>query len=377
MRHIILPGITLGTAYAAYIARLTRGGMLEVVRADFVRTARAKGLSEHGHRWRHMLRGGLLPVVTFLGPAVANLMVGSVVVEKIFATPGIGPYFVDAAFNRDYFLVMGIVVLFSVFLLLMNLWSTSPTASSTRGSATNDMTDGARRRQPPPTAAVARGTSLWPGRVKRLRKNRMADGSARVRSRSRWSLRACFRSAPLADRSADLGLRLRDRQNLALRRAAALARRTGSAPTSSAATCSRACSTAARSACSSACSRRASRPLIGTLYGAIAGYVGGRVDGVMMRFVDIMYALPYMFLVIVLVTIFPRSLLLLFVALGLVGWLTTARIVRGQVLSLKEREFVLAARSLGAGGARDRAASPDPEHARADHRLLHAHRARR
>jgi oligopeptide transport system permease protein len=121
LRHLVLPGLTLGTAYAAYIARLTRGGMLEVVRADYVRTARAKGLGEAAIVRRHMLRAGLLPVVTFLGPAVANLLVGSVVVEKIFATPGIGPYFVDAAFNRDYFLVMGIVVLDSVFLLVMNL----------------------------------------------------------------------------------------------------------------------------------------------------------------------------------------------------------------------------------------------------------------
>lgn len=120
-RHVILPGITLGTVYAAYIARLTRGGMLEVVRSDFVRTARAKGLSEITIIRRHMLKGGLLPVVTFLGPAIASIMVGSVVVEKIFATPGIGPYFVDAAFNRDYFLVMGIVVMDSVFLLVMNL----------------------------------------------------------------------------------------------------------------------------------------------------------------------------------------------------------------------------------------------------------------
>ncbi len=121
LRHVVLPGITLGTAYAAYVARLTRGGMLEITQADFVRTARAKGLSGGTIIRRHMLRGGLLPVVTYLGPAVASLMVGSVVVEKIFATPGIGPYFVDAAFNRDYFLVMGIVVLYSVLLLAMNL----------------------------------------------------------------------------------------------------------------------------------------------------------------------------------------------------------------------------------------------------------------
>lgn len=120
-RHVILPGITLGTIYAAYIARLTRGGMLEVIRSDFIRTAKAKGLRESVIIWRHMLRGGLLPVVTFMGPAIANMLVGSVVVEKIFSTPGIGPYFVDAALNRDYFLMMGIVVIYATFLLVMNL----------------------------------------------------------------------------------------------------------------------------------------------------------------------------------------------------------------------------------------------------------------
>lgn len=120
-RHVILPGLTLGTIYAASIARLTRGGMLEVVRSDFIRTARAKGLSERLIIWRHMLKGGLLPVVSYLGPAIASMLTGSVVVEKIFNVPGIGPYFVDAAFNRDYFLVMGIVLLYAFFLLLLNL----------------------------------------------------------------------------------------------------------------------------------------------------------------------------------------------------------------------------------------------------------------
>jgi oligopeptide transport system permease protein len=95
--------------------------MLEVVRADYIRTARAKGLSEKMVIWRHMLKGGLLPVITYLGPAIAFMLVGSVVVEKIFNVPGIGPYFVDAAINRDWFLVMGIIVLESAFLLSMNL----------------------------------------------------------------------------------------------------------------------------------------------------------------------------------------------------------------------------------------------------------------
>jgi oligopeptide transport system permease protein len=89
---------------------------------------------------------------------------------------------------------------------------------------------------------------------------------------------------------------------------------------------------------------------IGTLYGALSGYLGGRIDNFMMRVVDVIYALPYMFVVIVLVTIFGKSLPLLFVSLGLVGWLMTARIVRGQVLSLKQREFVHAARNLGVRG---------------------------
>lgn len=120
-RHVLLPGLALGTVYAAYVARLTRGGLLEVVRQDFVRTARAKGLPERLVIWRHVLKGGLLPVVSYLGPMVAALFTGSVVVEKIFATPGTGSYFVDGANNRDLTLTLGMVVFYSAFLLTMNL----------------------------------------------------------------------------------------------------------------------------------------------------------------------------------------------------------------------------------------------------------------
>ncbi len=121
LSHMILPGATLGLAYAAYIARLTRGGVLEVIRQDYVRTARAKGLPERLVVFRHTLRAGLLPVITFLGPAMAGLFTGSLVVEKIFNIPGMGPYFVDAALNRDYTLALGVVLVDAAFLLLANL----------------------------------------------------------------------------------------------------------------------------------------------------------------------------------------------------------------------------------------------------------------
>jgi len=117
----ILPSLTLGLAYAGVFARLTRGGMLDVVRQDFIRTARAKGLSNGTIIWRHAFRGAIVPSVTFLGPAVAHLLVGSVVVETVFNVPGISKYFVESALNRDYPMVMGVVVLYSTLLVLFNL----------------------------------------------------------------------------------------------------------------------------------------------------------------------------------------------------------------------------------------------------------------
>ena len=120
-QHKILPSVTLGAAYAAYIARLTRGGMLEVLAQDFIRTARAKGLSEARVVLRHALRGGLQPVVSFLGPAAAGLLTGSFVVETIFQIPGLGRFFVQAAFNRDYTMIMGMVLFYALFILSFNL----------------------------------------------------------------------------------------------------------------------------------------------------------------------------------------------------------------------------------------------------------------
>ena len=117
----ILPAITLGAAYAAYIARLTRGGMLEVLAQDFIRTARAKGLGEGAVVLKHGVRGGIQPVVSFLGPAAAGLLTGSFAVEHIFQVPGLGREFIEAAFNRDYTMIIGAVLVYATLVMLLNL----------------------------------------------------------------------------------------------------------------------------------------------------------------------------------------------------------------------------------------------------------------
>ncbi len=117
----VLPAITLGLFYAAYIARLARSGMLDVMRLDYIRTARAKGLSERIVVLRHSLRTALNPVVAYLGPAVAGLISGSFVVETIFFIPGLGSFFVNSAFNRDDTMVMGTVLFYAVLILFFNL----------------------------------------------------------------------------------------------------------------------------------------------------------------------------------------------------------------------------------------------------------------
>ncbi len=119
-RHMVLPVFCAALPMAAHVARLTRAGMLEVVRSDFVRTARAKGLSERSVVLRHALRGGLLPVVSYLGPGFSGLLVGSLVIEKIFDIPGMGRYFVEAFQNRDYNLIAGLSIVYGVLLMGSN-----------------------------------------------------------------------------------------------------------------------------------------------------------------------------------------------------------------------------------------------------------------
>jgi len=121
LKTLVLPALTLAALYVAYIARMTRSGMLETLRQDYIRTARAKGLSERRVVLGHALRGGLLPVISFTGPALAFLISGTIVVETIFSVPGLGRYFIDAANNRDHFLLLGITAFVAVSLMIFNL----------------------------------------------------------------------------------------------------------------------------------------------------------------------------------------------------------------------------------------------------------------
>ncbi|NBX77398.1 MAG: ABC transporter permease subunit [Proteobacteria bacterium] len=116
----VLPSLTLGFAYAAYISRLTRGGLIEIRGQEFIRTARAKGLSESEIVIKHSLRGGLLPVVSYLGPALAGIITGALVTETIFNIPGLGRFFIESAVNRDYTVVMGTSLLYFTLIFICN-----------------------------------------------------------------------------------------------------------------------------------------------------------------------------------------------------------------------------------------------------------------
>ena len=118
--YMVLPVITLALPVIAYIARLMRGSMIEVLHSNYIRTARAKGLPAHLIVLRHALKPALLPVISFMGPATAGLITGSVVIEKIYSIPGLGSYFVQGALNRDYTLVMGVVIFYGIVIVLLN-----------------------------------------------------------------------------------------------------------------------------------------------------------------------------------------------------------------------------------------------------------------
>ena len=120
VQRLVLPAIALALPMIAYVARITRGSMIEVLHSSFIRTARAKGMPEHEVILRHALKPALLPVISYLGPAAAAILTGSVVIERIFTIPGIGSHFVQGALNRDYTLVMGVVIFYGLLIIVLN-----------------------------------------------------------------------------------------------------------------------------------------------------------------------------------------------------------------------------------------------------------------
>ena len=119
--HVWLPGIALSFPFMAYIARLTRLGMLDVLSSDYIRTARAKGCSTASVIWKHALKNAFLPVLSFLGPAAANVLTGSFVIEQVFNIPGLGTHFVQSVLNKDQMLILAVVVVFSSVIVMFNL----------------------------------------------------------------------------------------------------------------------------------------------------------------------------------------------------------------------------------------------------------------
>ena len=119
--HVIMPALALSAPYVAYVARLMRGSMVEVLNSPFILRARAKGVPRHLIILRHAMKPALMPLVSFLGPAVAGVITGSIVIETIFGLPGIGRAFVDGALNRDYTLVLGVTILYGVLIVAFNL----------------------------------------------------------------------------------------------------------------------------------------------------------------------------------------------------------------------------------------------------------------
>ena len=120
LEYMILPAVSLAGLPTAFIARLTRSSMLEVLGQDYIRTARAKGLPQNTILWRHALKNALIPVVTYIGPMIAAILTGSFVIESIFAIPGLGRHFVTSIYNRDYTVILGITVFYSTLLVIMN-----------------------------------------------------------------------------------------------------------------------------------------------------------------------------------------------------------------------------------------------------------------
>lgn len=347
LKFMILPMVALSLAYIASIARITRGSMIEVLHSNFIRTARAKGLPMRRIILRHALKPALLPVLSYMGPAFVGIITGSMVIETIYGLPGIGQLFVNGALNRDYSLVLSLTILVGALTILFNaivdvrcaicgyrpenpllILELAMMLSKKNSETLENFSE----------KLEVEGRSLWQDARRRFMHNRAAVASLIVLvlialfvilapmlsqfayDDTDWAMMS---SAPDMESGHYFGtdssgrdllvrVAIGGRISLMVGVAAALV-----------------------------------AVVVGTLYGSLSGYLGGKVDSVMMRLLEILNSFPFMFFVILLVTFFGQNILLIFVAIGMVSWLDMARIVRGQTLSLKRKEFIEAAQVGG------------------------------
>ena len=336
LSHLILPIAVATFGGLAGFSRYMRQSMLEVIRQDYVQTARAKGLSEEVVIGKHALRNALLPVVTILGLSLPGLIGGSVIIESVFAIPGMGQLMVQSIFARDYPVVMGNLVIVAFLTLIANLF-----ADLAYGLVDPRIRLG--RRRGPVGAAMPRArrvemVAFW----RTFARNRLAVIGGVVVAILVPSRGPRARARALGPEQARHPPNPRP----------AVGASTGWAPTSSAATCSRACSTALASRSRSGFVSVGIATLIGILLGAAAGYRGALVDGVIMRLVDLMLVFPRFFLLLAVLAFLKPSIWTIMVVIGLTGWMSVARLVRAEFLTLREREFVIWSESVGASAAR-------------------------
>lgn len=350
-RHLVLPALTLALVYLAQYSRLSRSSMLDVLGADYIRTARAKGLAEHVVLYRHALRNALLPVVTMLGLQFGNVMAGAIIVETVFNWPGLGRLAFDSVLRRDYPTILGVLLFSSIVVVVMNLVTDlcyrliDP--ASRRPETMNAITppsvsvpsvaapQAAAHAEHPAREALRmflRNPSAIAGMAMLLIVLLVAIAGPWIWPADPFEIRTMPLSPPFSEeawlgsdqlgRDVLTGIIHGGRATLMVGAFAALL---------------------------SVC--------IGVTLGAMAGYYGGRVDALLMRVTEFFQVLPALLFAMVVVTLFSPSLVTVTLAIGSVSWPATARLTRAEFMRIRQLEFVRAESAIGA---------PRPHHLEGD-----------
>ena len=337
--HMFLPALTLTLAYLGEYALVMRSSLLETMREDYLTSPAPRGCATLLVRNRHAVPNALLPVVTLIAINFGFVLSGAIAVETIFSWPGLGLATYEALDGPDLPMLQGLFLVFSAAVILFNL--RRPALRLPRPAGADGMSSTAAPLSPRRLAwgrrrrARRRGVGVVPARacpgmiglvvLLALRRDRAARAADRRRVRA---------PRDQHDRQPDAGRRRRTSRR--------------SAPTTSGAACGRSSSGAPGSACSSASRRPCSRSSIGSLIGIIAGYAGGKADAVLMRITEWFLVIPFLPLAIVLASVLGPSVRNVIIVIGITSWPATARLLRAQVLTLKERLYVERSRALGA-----------------------------